>query len=809
MGTLLQDVRYGFRMMWKRPGFTLVAALAIALGVGAVTTVYSAVDVLLLNPFSFERPDRVLMVWEHNVQSGFDHGEVAPANFNDARTQLTSLENLSAFYRESFNMSEGERAERVEGSTVTPAAFQLVAAKALHGRTLSAEDEEPGRDRVVVLGYGFWQRRFGGDPAVVNRQLKLNGASYIVVGVMPRGFSFPPNPGDLWVPLAFTPQDKQNRGNHYMRVAGRLREGVTQEEAQAELTNFGRQLEQQYPDTNAGRTFALESLITSYTRGPRPFLTVLLGAVAFVLLLACANVANLLLVRASGRQKEVAIRMALGASRARLVRQFLTESVMLALLGGAVGLLLAVWGIDLMKSGVPESLARFIPNWENVALNRRVLLVSLGITVATGLLFGLAPALQSTKANFNEDLKEGGRTSGAGGRSRLRSLLVVSEVTLSLVLLIGAGLMIRSFVQLLEVEPGFRPTNLLVADVSLSGDRYKERQPKIDFYQQLVARLKELPGVERAGAVNIVPLSRSNNSNFYRVKDEPELPKGKEQYANWRPATPGYLEAMNIPLRRGRYLEAGDDRADAPRVLLINEYMARRHFADQDPLGKQIDFGDAEKNGYYTVVGVVGNVRTETLDDELRAEVYVPYAKSPWSGMTVVARTSGDPSQLAAALASEVRALDPDLALFDVRTMDRVVAESLAPQRVTMGMLGVFALIALVLAAIGIYAVMSYTVAQRTHEIGIRMALGAQPRNILRMIVGHGMLLAGVGIAVGLTAAYFLMAFMARILYGVTATDPLTFFGISALLALVALAANFFPARRATRVDPMVALRYE
>ncbi|HZB45212.1 MAG TPA: ABC transporter permease, partial [Pyrinomonadaceae bacterium] len=729
----------------------------------------------------------------------------------DVRSESKTLENVSAFFNTSFNLTEGEKTERVEGTAVSASTFPLVDARPALGRTFTPEEEEDGKHFVTVLGDGLWKRRFGSDPEVVGRQISLNGRPYTVVGVMPPNHQFPPSGGELWVPLGFDAEDRATRGNHFMRVVGRLRPGVSEEQARGELSSLAARAAEQYPDTNTGRNFFMESLVASYTRGPRPFLTVLLGAVGFVLLLACANVANLLLVRAASRQKEVAIRMALGASRWRLVRQLLTESVMLALLGGLLGLLFAVWGVDLMASGVPASLGRYMPNWENVGLNLNAFYFTLAVSVGTGIVFGLAPALQATRTNFNESLKEGGRTSGSGlGRNRLRAALVVSEVTLSLILLIGAGLMVRSFVRLLETEPGFEAANLLVADLSLAGDRYKERPARIDFQQQLLQRVAALPGVERAAAVNLVPLSRSNTSSNFQIDGEPEPPKGQEPSANFRTGSPNYVETMRIPLKRGRHLDERDNRADAPRALVVNEVLVKKYFGDKDPLGRRLNFGDAAENGSWEVVGVVGNIKHESLEEEISSEVYVPHAKSPWSYMAVVVRTSGgDPLQLFPAVEGEVRSLDREQPLFGARTMEQVVAESLAPQRVTMGMLAVFACIALLLAAIGIYAVMSYTVAQRTHEIGIRMALGAQPGTILRMVVGQGMLLAVVGIVVGLVAAFFLMRGMTRILYGVSATDPATFVGISLALALVALAANFFPARRATKVDPMVALRYE
>lgn len=809
MGTLLRDVRYALRVLWKQPGFTAVAVLAIALGVGANTTMFSTVDALLLRPFSFRAPERVLLVWEQNPQIGMERGSIAPANFYDLRDRARTLENLSAYYDKPFNLSEGDKPERIEGTVVSASLFAAVDAKAALGRTLTRDDEEWGKDKVVVLSHGLWRRRFGSDAKIVGRGLKLDGESYTIVGVMPEKFSFPPNGGELWKPLSFDAADANDRGSHFMRVLGRLKDGATPEQSRAELSGLARQIEQQYPDTNTGRSFGVQSLNAYYTRGARPFLLVLLGAVGFVLLLACANVANLLLVRGAARQKEIAIRMAMGASRARLVQQLLTESVVLALAGGALGILLAVWGVALTAGGIPQSLARYIPGWENVAVNRRALLFTLAVSVVTGVVFGLAPTLQAARTSFNDSLKEGGRTSAAHARSRLRSLLVVTEITLSLVLLVGAGLMIKSFVGLTRVEPGFNPSHVVVMDLTLAGEKYEKTQPRVDFYQQLLRKIESLPGVERVGAVNLLPLSRSNTSANFTVEGRATPPKGQEPDAGWRPSSPAYTAAMNIPLRRGRYLTDGDDRADAPRVLLVNEALAARFFAGEDPLGRRLDFGDAAKNGYWEIVGVVGNVRHEGLEEKINPEVYVAHAKSPWRTMTVVVRTANDPTQIVAAVQSELRSIDRDQPIFNVRTLDRVVHESLAGPRVAAAMMGVFALIALLLATIGVYAVMSYAVTQRTHEIGVRLALGAQPRDILRMIVGQGMLLTLIGLVIGLGASLLLSRTMTKVLYNVTATDPATFASISIFLTLVALAANYFPARRATKVDPMTALRYE
>jgi putative ABC transport system permease protein len=808
MGILMQDLRYALRMLWKNLGFTMVAVVALALGIGANTTIFSAVNALLLQPFNFTDSDSLVVVWERPPNTSF-RNSVSPANFLDVREQQTSFSHLAIYNNNSVNLTDGDQPERLEVATVSPDLFNALDVRAALGRTFTKDEEQAGRDKAVILTHEFWRRRFASEPSVLNRPLMLNGQPYTVVGIMPEDFNFPPGNGDILLPFIITDKMREERGNHYVRMLGRLKPGVTFAQANAELAAIASRLEAQYPDTNSNRTIAVESMKSYYVRGPRPGLIVLLCAAGFVLLLACANVANLLLVRAASRQKEIAIRMALGASRFRLIRQLLTESVLIALFGGAFGLLVAVWGIDLMRLSIPPSLSRYLMGWKNVGIDGQVFWFTLIVSILTGIVFGLAPALQATKTDFNEALKDGGRTSGGGfSRNRLRGVLVVAEVAISLTLLIGAGLMIKSFYEILKVEPGFKSESVLVADVALPRAKYEEKAKRVNFYQQAIERIGALPGVQQAGATNILPLSRSNSDSAFSVVGRQPPEKGREPQANFRNVSPNYLEAMGIPLHRGRHINA-NDRADTGRVILINEYLARKHFPNEDPLGKRLNFGGEEEADNYEIIGVVGNIKHESLVVETMSEVYVPLTQEPWHSMSIVVRAAGDPSQLAGAVQREIQAIDKDQPIYNVRTMERVVSESLAPQRVVMGMLGVFAIIALVLASVGIYAVMSYAVTQRTHEIGIRMALGAQPRDILKMVVGQGMLLALLGVAIGLVASYWVTKGMTVMLYEVSATDPATYILISLLLVGVAFAANYLPARRATKVDPMIALRYE
>ena len=807
MGTVLQDLRYALRILWKNSGFTAVAVVALALGIGANTTIFSAFNALLIRPFSFPDPDSLVVLWERPPHTTI-RNSIAPPNFLAVREQSNSFSHLAIYNNNSLNLTEGDKPERLEVAAVSPSMFDALGASAAHGRTFTAEEEQDGRDKVVILTHDFWRRRYAADPAVVNRALMLNGQPYTVVGVMGEDFNFPPTGNDILIPFTITDKVREERGNHYARAMGRLKPGVTQAQADAELASIAGRLEAQYPGTNSNRTMATESLKASYVRGPRPGLIVLLGAACFVLLLACANVANLLLVRAASRQKEIAIRMALGAGRLRLIRQLLTESVLIALFGGALGLLVAVWGIDLLTAGIPASLSRYLPGWKNVRIDGQVFWFTLGVSLLTGIIFGLAPALQATKTDFNEALKDGGRTSGNFSRNRLRGALVVAEVAISLTLLIGAGLMIKSFYEMLRVEPGFKPESVLVMDVALPRAKYQEEAARVNFCTQAIERIAALPGVQQAGAVNVLPLSRSNADSAFSVVGRPRPEQGREPHANFRVVSPHYLEAMGIPLRRGRHITPAD-RADSPNVIIINEELARRHFAETDPIGQRLNFGGEKETDNYEIVGIVGNIKHESLVEEIRPEVYRPLTQQPWHTMSIVVRAAGDPAALGGAVQREIGGLDKEQPIYNVRKMERVVSESLAPQRVTMGMLGVFALIALVLASVGIYAVMSYAVTQRTHEIGVRMALGASPRAIRQMVVRQGMVLALIGIGIGLVASYWLMQGLTVMLYGVSATDPITFGLISLLLILVAFAANYIPARRATRVDPMVALRYE
>jgi putative ABC transport system permease protein len=808
--TLWRDLGYAARTLWKNPGFTAVAVLAVALGVGANTMIFSVVNALLLRPFAYETTPRNVMVWERGVEQTNQRNSVAPANYHDWREQTRAFEELAAYNPQHFSLNEGDQPERVPGASVTPSLFRVLAARAERGRTFTEEEGRPGADPVVLITHRLWHERFGADPDIVGRTVRIDNRPRTVVGIMPDDFDFPLNACQVWAPLAFDAEDVQNRGNHYLQVVGLLRPGVTVAQADAEVRAVAERARALYPDTNGGRTAFAESLTAAFTRGPKPYLIVLLGAVGFVLLIACANVANLLLVRASSRQRELAVRTALGASRWRLVRQLLTESVLLALVGGGVGLILSVWGLDLMSKGMPPTFTKFIPGWKNMVVDSRVLLFTLCASLLTGVAFGIVPALQATRTNLNEALKEGGQKGAAGGlrRNRMRSLLVVAEVALSLVLLAGAGVMVKALIEMTHSDLGLRAEGVLTMQMSLPREGYEAKQQRIAFFEQLTERAASLPGVRSAAVVNFVPMSREGTtSSYFRVDGQPEPPKGRWPIANYLIVSPGYFGTAGVAIKRGRGFTTADDER-APRVCIVNEALARHNFPNGDAVGGRLVI--SEEDGPIEIVGVAADVKNEDLDERAEWEMYQPLRQDPWRTMALVVRGEGaDPAALAPALRGEVRALDAALPVYNVRTLPEIVDEAVSPKRLATLMLTFFAGGALLLAAVGLYSVMSYTVAQRTHEIGIRMALGAQARDVLRLVLGQGAVLALVGLGLGLAGAYALTRVMSSILYGVATTDPYVLFGVALVLAVAALLACYFPARRATKVDPMVALRHE
>jgi putative ABC transport system permease protein len=804
MNNLLQDLRYAVRTMFKQPGFTAVAIIALALGIGANTAIFTVVNGVLLRPLPYDHPDQLVWLWDTPPQLG-----TAPTSlpdFLDWRDQNQSFEHLAAYVSGNMFADAGDGVRDTTVGLVTPETFALFRVSPILGRTFTDEETQPGRYRVAVLSQAMWKSRFGSDPNVLGQTIQLSGAAYTIIGVLPAGFSFP-NDAQLWRPLPIDPKTL-NRGPHYLRVVGRLKPQVSLAQAQAEMSAIAERLAQQYPEKIAGHGIKLDLLSDVVIGDIRPALFVLLGAVGFVLLIACANVANLLLARSGARQREIAVRTALGASRGRIVRQLLTESIVLSFIGGAFGLLAAVWGVDSLVSMSPDT----IPRAREIAIDPRVASFTLLISIATGVLFGLAPALQVSKPDLTDALKESGRSTAGVRRNRLRNLLVIAEVALSLVLLVGAGLMIRSFERLSYIDPGFKPARVLTMGVSLLPNKYPEDERVGLLVSQLVERSTAAPGVLSAGAISDLPLSGSNTSDSFTIEGRPAVAKVDEPSTEYRVVTPHYFESMSIPLLAGRDFSDADTR-QSPNVAIINEAFARRHFAGEEPLGHRLKLQGQQRDPLL-IVGVVGNVRDFGLDEQPTPGLYVPYLQDPLSetykrSMTIVARTKSDPGAAAEPLRAELTAFDKSLPVYSIKPMTEYLRDSLSRRRFNMVLLSIFGGVALLLAAVGIYGVISYGVTQRIHEIGIRMAVGAQSRDILKLVVGQALVLTLAGVAVGLAAALALTRLMTSLLFEVSATDPLTFSAISVLLTVVALAACFVPARRATKVDPIIALRYE
>jgi putative ABC transport system permease protein len=800
METLSQDIRYGIRMLFKNPGFTVVAVVALALGIGANAAIFSVVNTVLLRPLPYDDPDRLMVLRETKLPQ-FPEFSVSPGNFLDWQKQNTVFEKIAAIQGAAFNLSGAGEPERFRGARISAGLFEMLGVKPAQGRAFLDEEDQAGHNNVVILSQGLWKRRFGGDPNILGQGITLNATSYTVIGIMPPDFGLPDRETDMWTPVAFSAQQAQQHGAHYISVIGRLKPGVTVDQAQMEMSGIAGRLAEQYPDSNTGWDVKISPMQEYDVRDMKSALLVLLGAVALVLLIACANVTNLLLARATARQKEVAIRTALGASRWRIARQLLTESVLLSIVGGGVGLLLAVWGMGSLLALAPQDL----PRVKDVALDSRALGFTLLVTLLTGVIFGLAPALQASKPNLNETLKEGGRGS-TGGHHRVRSSLVISEVALALVLLVCAGLMIRSFLRLQQVSPGFNPSNALAVAVSLPGKKYPEGDQQAAFFTQLVEKVAALPTVQAVGVTQSLPI-QSDYVLGFNIQGRPPDPPGEDVSTNYYAVSPDYFKAMGIPLLRGR-LFTELDRKDAPRVAVINETMAKKFFPDEDPIGKHINVTNGPER-FREIVGIVSDVKQYGLDQPTTAQTYEPYLQTPFSGMTLIVRTEGNPTNLSAAIRDQVLAVDKDQPVSRIRPLDQIVSDSVSKQRFSMTLLGVFAVLALILAAVGLYGVMSYAVTQRTHEIGIRMALGASAGDVLRLVVGQGMMLALIGIGIGLIASFGLTRVMASLLFGVSATDPMTFIAISVVLAGVTLVACAVPARRALKVDPMIALRYE
>ncbi|HKG48707.1 MAG TPA: ABC transporter permease [Pyrinomonadaceae bacterium] len=814
MNTLLQDIRFGVRMLLKSPGVSVVATIALALGIGANTAIFSVVNAVLLRPLPFPDSDSLVAVFETDTQRGLQRGSHSYPNFLDVRAQSTMFEHMASYHSGDFIMTGRGEPARLQGSVVTANLFPLLGVSPMLGRAFLPDEDKPTETgRVVVLSHSLFQRQFGADSSIINQAITLDGVKFTVVGVMPPAFEFPiqNDPVELWTTIAGDAAGDEpvtsQRGAHFLQVIGRLKPGVSKEQAQAELTTIAARLEQQYPDTNTRRSLRMDSALTALVGDIRPALLILLGAVACVLLIACANVANLLLARATSRHKEMAIRSALGASRVRVIRQLLTESVLLSLLGGSAGLLLAVWWSDLLIALGKEDIPRAV----HVGMDWRVLGFTLGVSLLTGLIFGLAPAFHSSKTELVDSLKEGGRgTSEGARRNRVRNVLVVTELAIAVILLVGAGLLIQSLWRLRNVNSGLQPENVLTFNVVLPEVKYKSDKQG-QFFIDLKQRLESTPGVQSASAILPLPLSGDRFVISFEIEGRPMAPKDHPS-ADFFTTGVGYFKTMGIPIVKGRDFDDRDKHGATP-VVIITETFARQHFPNEDPIGKRIKPGistyEDEDSTMREIIGVVGDIRNRTLSTEPRAAYYVPQTQVPFSQMVAVVKTNGEPRSLISAVTKQVAGMDQDIPLFGVKSMEEYLSASVAAPRFSTTLLSIFAAVALVLTVVGLYGVMSYSVAQRTNEIGIRLALGAQSRDVLLMIVKQGSTLIVIGLVIGLAGAYALTRLIATFLFGVTAKDPLTFGAVAVLLAMVGLLACYIPALRATKVDPMEALRSE
>jgi predicted permease len=804
MKTLVNDLRYGLRSLMKRPGFFAVAVLTLGLGIGANSAIFSAVNAVLLRPLSFPDSESIVLFEGMNPRKGITQSNMSVPDIVDWQNQNQSFEQIAGFVSGGVLLMNNDETERVLSAGVSGDFFALMRTNTALGRTLQPDDARKGHDDVAVLSYGLWQNRFGGDPAVIGAKVVISGDNTTIVGVMPSGFEFPQQV-QLWYPYPLE-ASAERRDNRYLNVIGRLKPGITVEQAQADINTINERLAQSHFETNAGWSTRVSNLRESLVGGLRTSLLVLLGAVAMVLLIACANVANLLLARVTARQKEIAVRTALGASRWRIVRQLLTESLLLSIIGGIVGFGLSVWLTQLLIAVSPANSPRF----EEIGIDKRVFLFTLGITLLTGLVFGVAPALQASRLDLNQNLKESGRR-GAGGErhNRWGSFLIVSEIALSFMLLVGAGLLVKSFMRLRDVNPGFNPNKVLAMRMGLTPGKYKQGEPRAQVFKQAVEKIKTVPGVESAGGVLSMPLGGDtfNVGRSYIREGRPLTPE-ESANAGYLVITPDYFRALQVPLVAGRAF-TDQDNNNSPKVVIVNESMARQAWPGESPIGKRITIWRDEKFPR-EVVGVVGDTKA-SLDTDMGSQMYVPYAQdATWGSLTFVMRTAtSDPASLAPTVRNAIHSLDKSLPVYNVKTMDDVLAASVADRRTSMLLFSTFAVVAMLLSMIGIYGVTSYYVTQRTHEIGIRMALGAQLRDVLTLILKRGLVLALVGLSVGITGAFMLTRLLATLLFGVKPVDTVTFALGSVCVIAVAVVACYVPARRATKVDPLIALRYE
>ena len=803
--TAWRDVRFGVRALVHSPIFSVVTVLSLALGIGANTAIFSVVNGLLLRPLPYPEPEQIVHVWHTPPQQSFpglDRFSVSPANYVDWKAQSSAFEQMAVYTYTGLSLSTSNDPLPVIGAAVSSDFFSVLRSNAVQGRTFTPDEERPGRDQVAVIGHGLWQRAFGANPNFIGQTLTLNSRSFTVVGIMPAGFEFP-REAELWVPLAWDEKERQTRSIHDYLVVARLKQNVSLDQAQAEMSTISSRLEQQYPEENTGWGAVVIPLREDLVGDIRLALLVLFCAVGFVLLIACANVANLMLARGANRQKEIAVRIALGAGRARLIRQLLTESVLLAVTGGLLGLLLAVWGSKMLVQ------LGSLPNSGDISIDTWALGFTLLVSFTAGILIGIVPALQFTRSSISETLKQGsGRTGGSPIRQHTRKALVISEVALSLVLLIGAGLMIRSFWKLQNVDPGFDTSNALTMSLILNPIRYSEPHQQLAFIDRSIEQIRAVPGVVSVGATSTIPLAGRGSTQPFSIEGRPTAAISEQPMAQTRYISPDYFKATGIPLRQGRFF-SDHDRDNSVQVVIISEAMARLFWPGENPIGRRLTPSFHPEQGAREIVGVVGDIKTSGLDVDASAMMYLPYKQLARPFISFVVRTASNPESLVQPVTKAIYSIDKEQALTDVQTMDQVLIQSLSGRRFNMRLLLTFAGVALVLAAVGVYGVMNYTVTLRRRELGIRMALGAERSDVLRLVLRQGLALTLLGVGAGLISAYALTRLMASLLYGVTATDYLTFISVSAVLIAVGLAASYVPARRATKVNPTIALRTE